>query len=101
MVYGHVQQRFKQKHVKRNRGDSVAIIAAKPLRAGGGSFRLSQQLTNGQPCFLSPSPFSIHPYQLSSIQYTEQRFYDAKHGFIPLMARVCVCLFVCMVLSFI
>lgn len=41
--------------VNRNRAGSVAIIAEKPLRARGGFFRLSQQLTNGQPCFLALS----------------------------------------------
>lgn len=34
-----------------NRGGGVAVIVEGPLGAAGGVFKLSQQLTNGQPCF--------------------------------------------------
>lgn len=86
--------------VNRNRGGSVAIIAEKPLRARGGFFRLSQQLTNGQPCFLARS----HPGFISSssleIQKKKSRVFNMlsrvvskwKHGFISFNGMfVCVC----------
>ncbi len=79
-----------------NRGGSVAIIAEKPLRARGGFFRLSQQLTNGQPCFLA---CSHHGFISSSslgkkkksrvLNMLSRVFTKRKHGFIPLMACVC------------
>ena len=84
--------------VNGNRGGSVAIIAEKPLRAKGGFFSRSQQLTNGQPCFLTRS----HPGFISSSSLEmkkKSRVFNMlsrvstkrKHGFIPLMACVCVC----------
>jgi len=79
--------------VNRNRGGSVAIIAEKPLRARGGFFRISQQLTNGQPCFLACS----HPGFISSssqeFNILSRVFTKRKHGFIPLMA--CACMYMC------
>ena len=87
--------------VNGNRGGSVAIIAEKPLRAKGGFFSRSQQLTNGQPCFLTRS----HPgfisssslemkKKIQSIQYAEQSFYKAKTWFYSFNG-VCVCVCVC------
>lgn len=71
--------------VNRNRGGSVAIIAEKPLRARGGFFRLSQRLTNGQPCFLARS----HPGFICSSSLEKKirvlnildSFYKAKTWF--------------------
>lgn len=73
--------------VNGNRGGSVAIIAEKPLRAKGGFFRRSQQLTNGQPCFLTRShpgfisSSSLEMKKIQSIQYAERSFYKAKTWF--------------------
>lgn len=84
--------RAKACHIVVNRysGGSVAIIAEKPLGARGGFYRLSQQLTNGQSCFLASShPGFISPSSLGK-NTLSRVFTKRKHGFIPLMECVCM-----------
>lgn len=81
--------------MNRNRGGSVAIIAEKPLWAMGGFFKLSQQLTNGQSCFLTHTQPGFISRKKRVVNVLSRVFCKAKTWFYTFNGMFVYILYVC------